>query len=174
MESPDEISKRLDDAHADLIQTPEEKAGALTPVTTIQLDAKGTTRHWAGEFTYKVPTLADQIKIGAMKTAYLPMGSANDPTAAMLVEQICYLEITLTKKPDWWKPMDFYDATPVSALYKEVTQYERRFHGEREDAIADEGGAVGVEEPDGDGGVDVGRKVQPPAQRSETLVSHSA
>jgi hypothetical protein len=174
MQSPEEISKRLDDARADLMQAPEEASGPMSPVTAIRLDAKGTNRQWTGDFTYKVPTLADQIKIGAMKTAYLPMGSANDANAALLVEQICYLEVTLSKKPDWWKPMEFYDATPVSELYKEVTQYERRFHGEGEDAGEDEKGSGGVEEPDDDGGSDVGRKVQPPPKRSETLVSHGA
>jgi len=172
MESPETVSRRLDEVHADLVNKPETD-DELSPIKSIHLDTKGSRgKRWTGDFTYKVPTLADQIKIGAMKTAYLPMGSANDNTAALLVEQICYLEVTLTKRPDWWKPMDFFDATPVSELYKEVTQYERRFHGGSEDAGADAEGAESVDEPVQDAGADVGRKVQPPAKRRETLVSH--
>jgi len=173
MENPEEISRRLDEAHADFAKT-EEAADELSPIKSIQLDVQGSRKRWVGDFVFKVPTLADQVKIGAMKTAYLPMGSANDVSAATLVEQICYLEVTLQKKPDWWKPMEFYDATPVSKLYEEVTRYERRFHGERKDARANGEGLEGVEEPTSGTSAHVGRKVQPPAERSEVLIAHGA
>jgi hypothetical protein len=173
MDSPEEISARLDAARGKMAQEPEESVD-LSPVKILHLDVKGTRRHWKGEFTYKVPTLGDQVKIGAMKSVYLPMGGSQDPNATYLVEQICYLEVTLTKKPDWWKPMEFFDAIPVSALYKEATRYESKFHGERPESGTDFEGREDMEESDGGGGSDVGRKVQPPAQRSETIVSHGS
>ena len=176
MDSPEEISERLDRARESIgHNVSAEDNGDLPPITTLSIDVVGTRKkRWKGDFTFKVPNLGDNIKIGAMKSAYLPLGGGSDPQAAALAEQICYLQVTLTKTPDWWEPAKFYDATPVTALYGEATRYESRFHGEDTKPRADTEVSEGVGEPDGGGSADVGRKIQPPAKRSETLTAHDA
>jgi hypothetical protein len=156
----------------------EEALDEISPVTTLSIDVTDTRgRRYRGDFVFKVPTLGEQIQIGRLKNEFLPNGAASDPNSLALNEQICFLQVTIQKKPDWWKPFQFYDATPVSALYGEALKYERTFHsghaGDRSTAPDTEGAEVA----DADGTADqadVGRKVPAPPKRRETLVAHSS
>jgi len=157
-----------------------EPAEELTPVSKVTLDVTGSRgKRYQGVFHFKCLQLGDQVQLAKLKAHYLPQGAAADPNGMLLVEQICYLEVALLDpKPDWWRPFQLYDATPVSALYTEVASYEARFHGEDPDrrGLPEVSGAEG-EHDGGDppaGDAAVGRKVQPPAQRRETLIAHSA
>lgn len=135
----------------------------------------GRGKRYTGEFVYRVPNLGEQIEIGQLKTRYLPTGVSADAVALMLVEQICYLEVTLKVKPDWWKPFTFLDATPVSAAYAEATEYERRFHGGAPRSKAAAGEAEGQEGPGRDPAQredDVEPPVQAPAKRPPVVISH--
>lgn len=151
------------------------KDTSLPAITKLKVDVTdGRGKKYVGEFTFKVPTLGDQVQIGRLKTVYLPSGSPADTNAALIVEAICYLEVTLQgDKPSWWKPFEMYDITPVSALYQEALSYERRFLG------GDQDGAGNAEEPSsegesvGTGKPAVGRKVQPSSKRREVLVGES-
>ena len=177
MKTPDEMLREL--------ERDEEKSSAeygdLPPVTRLSIDVKGSRgKRYQGDFTYKVPDIGDQIRIGQLKNQYLPQGGAADPNALLLVEQSCYLEVTITDKPDWFKePFRMYDATPMSTLYGRALEYERRFHGADEDG-AEAQSAAGQPGSDANTGSDaadsasLGRKVQPSAERRETLVSHSS
>jgi hypothetical protein len=158
----------------------EEESEDLPPITTLHIDVKGTRgKRYVGDFTFKVPTLGDQVEMARIKTTYLPQGGAADVNGALLVEQIAYLTITIQKPtPAWYKPFALYDATPISALYMEAIGYERRFHGadvkpgeapEADSEGSEDAGGSSVEDPN-----PVGRKVSPPAKRSETLVAHSS
>lgn len=158
----------------------KDQGGELPATTKLSIDVEGTRgRRYKHTFTYTVPTLGQQIDIGKLKSLYLPQGASADSNAALLVEQICYLTITIDQKtvPDWWVPMEMHDATPIGALYKEALDYERKFHGGSRSA--DDGGAGsgvdGEAEDEGgssappDGGV--GDGAQPPAKRRKTLSS---
>ena len=97
IQDPSELRERLEG------KTTE--AEGLPPTTVI--DVKGTHgRRYVGRFTYKVPTLGDQIAIGQLKSIYLPQGAVADQNATFIVEQISYLEVTLAKegRPAWYKP----------------------------------------------------------------------
>ena len=175
MKTPDQLLKELENE-----EEPEKESDELPPIFPVSIDVTdGRGKRYTGKFTAKVPNLGDQIRMGQMKAGYLPQGGAADPNAMMLVEQICYLEVTLQKpRPSWWQPFQLYDATPVSALYSEVASYEARFHGEHPHQRAnqdrsgeselDEGGAPA------EGDAHVGRKIQPPAERREVVVAHVA
>ena len=175
MKTPEELLERIEhDAEA------QEAETALPGITKIHVDVIGTRGvHYKGDFIYRVPRMIDQVSIGRLKSEYLPQGGIADPNAAIIVEQLCYLAVTIQDpKPDWWKPSEFYDAAPLGAVYKGALDYERRFHGgDEDDSEARSGaGSDGILESDGPESpseVTVGRKVQPPSKRRETLVTHS-
>ncbi len=174
MLTPDELKKQIEGEDDE----PEEE---LPPLAMLTIDVKGSRgRRYAHSFKYKVPTLGEQVMIGRMKAEYLPKGGDADSNAALLIEQICYLEVTLQKEgvPAWWKPFELYDAAPVGALYGEAVKYERRFHGSAADAEPDQADASARPE-DTNGAVSedsagVGRKVQPAAKRRKVVVSNRA
>lgn len=176
MLDPNELQKQLaTDSRKQLGEEPK----SLGPVTTLHIDVVGSRgRRYMGDFVFKVPTLLQQIEVGRLKTAYLPAGAATDPNAYALCEQLCYLQITIDQKsvPSWWKPAEMFDATPVSALYREAISYELRFHGRDPLVAADQDAAV-------DGGGDAGRAaaqdptdvvggVSASPQRREVIFSH--
>jgi hypothetical protein len=176
MQTPKELLKQIEQSEA----AEAADRGELPPITRLTIDVEGTRgKRYRGEFTYHVPTLADQIQMGRLKSTYLPQGSAADANAAILAEQICYLAVTIQDPtPEWWNPFAMYDAAPVGALYGEALTYERKFHGTDADS-ADNAGRAGEPETEQDGGSDedgeasMGRKVQPPAKRRETIVAHA-
>lgn len=176
MQTPEELLKQIEDTE----KAEAQDRGELPAMTRLHIDVEGTRgKRYRGEFHYTVPTLADQIQMGRLKATYLPQGAAADANAAILAEQICYLAVTIQDpKPEWWNPFAMYDAAPIGALYGEALKYERKFHGRDEDDRGDDAGAAessagsdGGSEADGE--ATVGRKVQPPAKRRETIVSHA-
>jgi hypothetical protein len=109
----------------------------LPPITTLKIDCTDKRGiHYQGAFVFKVPTMKDEIEIGRRKSLLLPVSVVNDTNAIMLAEMIAYLDVTIQKGdkgerlPKWWKPLEFYDVTPIVALYSEATAYARRFRGE--------------------------------------------
>jgi hypothetical protein len=173
MKSPEELAEDRETKLAT-----EEQSAELTPLTVIHLDvtdARG--KRYFGDFTFKVPTIGEQIEIGRRKIEQLPIGAAADPVAGILVEATCYLSVTIQKKPDWWKPWEFYDSLPLMALYKEARDYAGRFLGEaarpkanpREDSKPQNGAGSADHDQ-----ADVGREVPPASQRRETIIAHSA
>jgi hypothetical protein len=168
MLEPEKVHEQLDSAG----ESPEED---LPAVAVFEIDVQGTRgRRYKGRFIYKVPSIGDQIKIGQMKSIYLPSGAAADQNAMLLVEQMCYLEITLQKpRPDWYQPLSMYDAAAMSELYRRALDYERKFHRADAERPTDQGIDNSAEGSTEDSAPAVGRKVQPPAQRRETLVDHT-
>lgn len=149
----------------------------VPPHTRIDLDFTGKRgKRYTGSFLYTVPTIADMVKIGAMKSALLPQGSAGDPTAGVLAEVICYLEVTVShpapmQRPKWYRPLKDRDAGPYQELYRRCLDYEARFHGEDSEAggLEDASGEAGPLRDAADPAASVGRKIQPPAERREVL-----
>lgn len=138
--TPDEMSAALQSAPLEAAE--KEKLDAETWIELDCTDARGF--RYQGRFHFRVPTLGQQIEIGRMKAAYLPNGAAMDRTATLLVEQICYLHITLQKPlPKWWTPFEMFDATPVSTLYAEAISYEARFLGAGSNAGSNAGAHSG-------------------------------
>ena len=170
---PTALRERLE---SDKQNDAEEEKPELLPMTKFAIDftdRKG--KRWQGEFVYKVPTLGDMLRIANLKTAQLPAGSPWDANGAMLSEMMCYLEVTLQKpRPKWWSPHLFYSAEVLAKVYAEATGYADRFLGRIAEGRGDEGK---TREDEGDapsGDDDVERDVQPPAERRETLVSHTS
>jgi hypothetical protein len=174
MKAPDEVLREMD-------ETPEaeqDQDDLCSPVTTLRLNVVGSRgKRYQGDFVYHVPTIGDQVRIGRLKSEYLPNGGLADPNAALLVEQCCYLAVTIKKAPDWWEPFAMFDAAPISALYAEGTTYEGKFHGTDSQPQNDSdpaGEPAGPSSDSGPGEAHMGRKVQPPAKRREVIATHSA
>ena len=172
--SPDELRKQWNAAEND------KEAEDLPPLTTLSIDVEGSRgKRYQGSFVFKVPTIGEQIEIGRLKAAYLPQGSAADPNAALLVEQCCFLEVTLQKKglPAWFRPFELYDAAPISALYAEAIKYERRFHRADKKPTADFSDNSGAPNSSGDAPESVlgmGADLSAASKRSKVLISESA
>lgn len=156
----------------------------LLPQRIIELDVIGTrNKRYRGTFTYRVPTLAMSIAIGRRKAELLgdkPVATA-DIFSAALAEQIAYLEVTLEggpKLPEWWKPLEMYDSTPVAALYQEAASYEARFHGreplQRKNPAPPARADHDASGDDPEGSVEVGGNVSPAAERQPIVFSDSA
>lgn len=178
MDSPDAA---LDQIKRDQRDPAQEAQVELPPQTVIEIDVKDARgRRYQTKAIYRVPNLQDQIQIGQLKAVYLPNGSP-DPQVLSLVDAVCYLTVTLSfseqyPEPSWWKDrMQLYDVTPLFALYGRALDYERKFLGDSEDDRASQGdGQVSADQGghDRDGEAHVGRKVQAPPERSETLAAH--
>lgn len=169
LRDPDELLKeRL--AQDEEEESDEDERG---PVYSFSIDIKGTRGTWKGDFTYHVPTLGDTILIGevhrGIQKTETPYGLANG-----YAHMIAYLTVTLKKKPDWFKPMDFHDPTPLVKAYEEVTAYEATFHGRDEDAREAPRKAADSEGSEADSDPVVGGDVQPSAERSEAIISHDS
>lgn len=171
------LKQRLERLRADQeagVTQAEKKGEELPPIKTLKIDVTdGRGRRYRGDFVYKVPNLKEQVQITALKASMLPQGGMADPQGAILCEMLAYCTVTLQKTPSWWDPEAFYDASPLTAVYQEALAYEGRFLG-RTDAIdrRSKSGAASGEEATEDGEAAVGRKLQPPSERRETLVSH--
>lgn len=165
IQDPEQLKDSLDDK--------EGEKSYLNRTHVFHLDVEGENgRKWQGRFVYEVPNIGQKIQIGQMKNTYLPQGSRADVLSGSLVEMICYLSVTLKEKPAWFKPMDLMDETPLAKVYEEVLRYEQKFHGGN---ALDRTDGKGSEDSQGSGeddSTDVGRKIQPPPQRSETIISH--
>jgi len=171
--TPDEMRRRLSGSQLD----EDEEYEDLSPMTTLSIDIKDTRgKRYNASFVYKVPSIGEQIEIGRLKSAYLPQGAVADRNAQLLVEQICYLEVTIQKNdlPAWWKPFELYDAAPVTALYAEAIKYERRFLGvDSEVRVAPQKDQVGSEVDEGSDDSTanaVGSAVPRATKRRETLI----
>ena len=158
---------------------PDEKS-PLPPIETFHIDETDDRgHHYEGTFVYTVPKLGAQIKIGQMKNVYLPLGTP-DVSVMQLVDMICYLAVTCAAPPGkelpaWFNSaMQLYDPLPLNVLYKEVLEYEGRFLSGAEGRRADEGDDRGEGQQGRDDSIPLGRKVQPPAERRETLAGDGA
>jgi hypothetical protein len=157
----------------------DEGLGTLSPVKAIDVDyTDANNKNYRGKFVFRVPAIGDQIEIARMKAIYLPTGAAADPNGVMLVEMICYLEVTLQKpRPEWWSPHKFYDQGILSEVYGRCLDYEAKFLGRRPAEASDRQGTTGGEENDGTthdtGEGAVAGSVQPSRKRREVLTGDS-
>lgn len=162
---PDLLKESLEDR--------QEDEPVLNRIHVFNLDVEGEHGNkWRGRFVYEVPNIGQKIMIGQMKANYLPKGAMADVSAGALTEMVCYLSVTLKEKPSWFKPMELMDETPLAKVYEEVLGYEQKFHGNN--AVKQSDGE-GPEKSQGSGendSVDVGEQIQPPTERSETIISH--
>jgi hypothetical protein len=167
IQDPDSLRESLDEK-----EDKEEKT-YLNKTHAFDLNVEGENgRKWQGRFVYEVPNIGEKIKIGQMKAIYLPQGAMADPSAAGLTEMVCYLSVTLKEKPNWFKPMELTDEIPLAKVYEEVLDYEQKFHGNNEVERTDGAGSGGSQGSGETDSTDVGRKVQSPDERSETIISH--
>lgn len=167
LKSPDELKM-------DLARNPTEQLKAFTSFT---IDETILGIRYQGLFNFKVPTVADQIMIGQMKNNYLPNGGKADPQSELLVEQICYLSVTLQDpKPVWWKPMEFTATDLISKLYLEALAYANRFLGRNTDTGANSGSNESQDDGSdalGDESA-MGENLQRPNERSKVTLAHAS
>ena len=155
--------------------TQESKDEDLPAVKIIEIDVPGRRgQRYVGRFHYTVPTIGQQIQMGALKAAYLPAGAGGDTQAASLADILAYLTVTITfsvayPKPKCWDPLNVYNAAPSTELYGRCLAYEARFHGEDSQERDVEEDARREPDDEGASAAPVGRKVQAPPKRPETL-----
>jgi len=93
-------------------------------------DARGKV--WEGEFTHKIPTLAQRDLIDmlqARKKMNMPVESFS-AMAANRHLMISHLEVCLTKRPDWANDLErLYDPKIIGKLYEEAASHEAYFLG---------------------------------------------
>jgi hypothetical protein len=168
--SPSDLKKRVLDE-----QDGGTKEEGPSPFHSFEIDETIRGVRYEGRFSFKVPTLGEQVVIGSMKSRYLPHGAVADPNAAAIVEQMCYLEVTLQEKPTWWQPLDFLEADLLAKVYAEVIAYANKFLGRG--AISGAASPGNEEQDNGGDDVDgqdaVGEGSRPPGQRPKVIVSHS-
>lgn len=163
-------------------EEPEEPE--VSPVTWIDLDHAGNRgKRYRGRFKFTVPTIGDELRISALAGSMVPMKTVDNAGGA-LARMIAYLAITCSfddnnPRPAWFaEPTKAHDVGPFQELYRRCLEYEARFHGagedgerlpsDREDAAEDTRGDDRSDE------ARVGRKVQPPPKRRETLAGDPA
>ena len=160
LRDPDEI---LAEASED--QEVEEQG----PIHAFELDVQGERgKRWRGEFVFHVPTIGDQITITSLRDQYT---TSQAGVGVGYAQMIAYLGVTLKKKPSWWKPLTFYDPTPLLAVYEEAISHEAKFHG-RDEESREGSGDVAKEQSAASRETVVERDVQPAPQRREVIASH--
>lgn len=158
-------------------EEPKEDLPAQTVIELDTVDSRG--KRYKGRFLFKVPTIGDQITMGLLKSGYLPQGAAADNNANLLAGVCCYLAVCLKfeqgfDKPEWYDPMNAFSFDPYSELYRRCLDYENRFHGSGKDSRKDterSGIQEGFTRSDS---ASVGRKIQAPPVRRETLAGDNA
>lgn len=159
----------------------DEKAKAaaaedVPPFTIIDLDVVGERkRRYQGRFYYEVPTISEVTRIAQLRSQILPEGTP-DRMGALQVEALTYLSVCIRfsdqyPKPDWYQPSGrMYDMTPFTTLFGRCREHEARFRfGDALAGDAGEGTGDADDASAGDDEAPVGRKVQPPAKRRQTL-----
>lgn len=99
----------------------------------------------SGVFTAQRPNLRMLGEIAILK-AQLCAGQSIDANVDFLNEMMAFCQVVLTKKPDWWKPEEFYDATPLRKVWDRVRGWQLSFReravGQRPGAPQDDGQAA--------------------------------
>lgn len=169
MKTPAEYMEELGDAD-------DDDGHQLSPTTTLEIDEVIRGIPYKGQFTYEVPCVGDQILIGQLKAKYLPEGGKADPNSAILVEQICYLEVCLKgQKPSWWTPMQFREADLIAILYAKGVAYANRFLGRGTGSDSAGQGDV-TRHGNGDHSADEGdveQDLPSPDKRPPVVISHA-
>ena len=142
---------------------------------------------FSGTFPWRVPTLADEIAIGAARAAIAKAQRSEiddlPSDAAALVRIMAYMRVLSTppagqedERPSWWLASDggtrLFSSDPMLEYWMEGTARERRFHGRDEDAPAAGGSAGDGSAADDEEGVE--RAVQAPDERREVIVAHGS
>lgn len=79
-----------------------------------------------GTFTCRRPTLLMISEIAIIK-ARLNGGEQVGRDIDFMNEMRAFLQVVLTKTPDWWKPDDFFDAAPLRKVWDHVRSWQDSF-----------------------------------------------
>jgi hypothetical protein len=106
------------------------EAGKLPPTeTTVYMDilSKAESHRYVGTFTFKRLNLNDIAAVGADRARR--NGGMVDDHTDFLNTMLAHLDRAIVKcDVEWGKRLgDLYDLNVVSAIYKEVMEYEARF-----------------------------------------------
>ena len=164
--------------------TEDEEGEKLDLPTTSVINLVGT-KGFMGRFPFRVPTLGDQLRIGAIVSQLcdgIPIESM-PPAARVIAHATAYMQVlsnppegTSDIRPAWWHASEggtkLYNSDPILEYYKEGVSYEDRFHGRDEEPSADSEDD-GVKGAEAQASADEDRVEQPvpaPSQR-RTIVS---
>ena len=79
-----------------------------------------------GTFTCERPNLRKIGEIAIIK-ARLNAGERVNVDIDFLHEMFAYLQVVLTSVPEWWKPDEFFDASPVRKVWDYVRAWQESF-----------------------------------------------
>jgi hypothetical protein len=108
---------------------------------TIDYQSDEEGEHYSGQFTVKKMSILDVSKVNVRKSQlcggfYCVRDDADKPTGQGIDEgtdsfnyMIAVLENQLIQKPAWWKLDSISDQGLLSAVFKEVMEFERTFRG---------------------------------------------
>lgn len=105
----------------------------------------GDGRKWHGQFTNRILTLQQSIRVGMLRSQLVggfPYASL-DPETLELTEKMAHLQISLIDSPKWWRLSGqgaLKNPRILNAVYQEVAAHERYFRGSDPNPEAGEGG----------------------------------
>lgn len=114
----------------DLPRKDEEVGLAYSKTFHVAYTDLDTSTVHTGEFTCARLTIGATIDLGAIKLR-LMSGMHLSPEFAVLASWAAYLDVALTKKPDWWNPVTSYDMDALHALHDYVRVWEESFRTKR-------------------------------------------
>lgn len=106
----------------------EVKTLSLTKSFVVTWTDPDTGRTHVGTFTAKRPTLGMLGQIGVLR-AKMNGGERVDPQVDFHHQMMADLQFILTDVPDWWKPADFFTATPLRKVWDHVVVWINSFRG---------------------------------------------
>ncbi len=85
---------------------------------------------YTGEFTCKRLNIGSTLDHGVIKTR-LCAGMQLLDGFEVIASWLAYLEVALTKKPEWWAPLTSYDKEALHAMHDYVRVWENSFRRKR-------------------------------------------
>jgi hypothetical protein len=102
---------------------------ATSKVFHVTWEDPETRQTYGGDFTVRRMTIGDMRRIGIRK-AEMNGGQSTealDKSIGYVNAMLAHLEVALVKRPEWWKPDNFYSADLIAQVYEEVMKFEDSF-----------------------------------------------
>lgn len=127
------------------------KLPSMEKTFNIELNGSITGVTFAGQFTYKKPSLGAKSKIDVMHKSMNGDLRTLDDNTYLFNQAISYLRYSLISFPDWWKEtsmgMELHDSNVVIEVYNKCIDFESEFltklHSKEGEGLTD----AQVEEP---------------------------
>lgn len=108
------------------IQQSEDKKLSFTHSFRVDWVDQETGQTNTGTFTCRRPTIGMIGEVAIIK-ARLNGGENVGRDVDFLNEMRAFLQVVLTKTPDWWKPDEFFEAAPLRKVWDHVRSWQDSF-----------------------------------------------